>query len=157
MNNFNILVGTIENEISNHYNHLDHIEDEGILDLFVELMDLIEMLMLKIKSEGYCIGKNSLDIFQELVETYSGSDCDLWTLLVPYCETLKGWRAEETKEQHRNNVELFKLFLPLKIEKLKKSIESLDLLPSIEEMDVEIKKYDGKEERLPLREIYSIL
>lgn len=150
----------LDTTITNYYNRLNHIENDGILNVFCDFMDLSEMVMLRIKNKDYHINEDCLIFLRELKETYcasENSDYDLWTLLVPYSQTLIGMRAKEAKRWYGSKVDFIVEVLPKKIEILREQAESLGLLPSIEELEVEIKKYDNKEERLPLREIYAEL
>jgi len=150
----------LDTSITNYYNHLNHIDDDEILKVFCDFMDLFEMVMLRIKNRDYHVNEDSLIFLQELKETYcqsEGSDCDLWTLLVPYTQTLIGMRAEEAKRWYRSKVDFGVEVIPKKIEILREQAEALGLFPSIEELEAEIKKYDNKEERLSLREIYAEL
>jgi len=150
----------LDTTITNYYNHLNHLENDGILNVFCDFMDLSEMVMLRIKNKDYHINEDCLIFLRELKETYctsENSDYDLWTLLVPYSQTLVGMKAEVVKRWYRNKVDFIVGALPKKIEILREQAEFLDLLPSIEELEAAIKKYDSKEERLPLREIYSTL
>ena len=139
--------------IRDYYRHLNHLKDDEILNIFCDFMDLFEMVMLRMKNKNYLVNEDSFNFLERLKENYCGSGNDLWTLLVPYSETLKGRRAEDEKICYREQCELVKAALPQKIEILTGYAESMDLLPSIEEMEVEIKRYDSKEERMPLREI----
>lgn len=141
--------------ITNYYNHLNHLEDDRILNIFCDFMDLFEMVMLRIKNKGYHVNEDGLIFLQELKENYCDSDNDLWTLLVPYSETLRGMRAEDEKRWYGSKVDFILGMLPKKLEIFREQAESMDLLPSIENIEAEIKKYDSKENRTPLREIYS--
>lgn len=141
--------------IRNFYRQVNHLKDDEILNIFCDFMDLFEMVMLRVRNKDCRINGDSLIFLQDLKENYCDSDNDLWTLLVPYIETLKGRRAEDAKKWYRKKCESIKKVLPKKIESLTGQAESLDLLPTLEEMEVEIKKCDGEEERLPLREIYA--
>ena len=55
----------------------------------------------------------------------------------------------------KTQAKIGKEIIPKKLEILREQAESMDLLPSIENIEAEIKKYDSKENRTPLREIYS--
>lgn len=148
---------SLESAISNYYNHMIHLDDDEILNLFCDFMDLFEEVMLRIKSMDYYIDSERLFFLGELFATYCGPKCDICTLLVPYGETVKGWRASKEKNWHKSNVELTKTLLPVIIDDLRKRAESLDLIPCIEELEAEIKNCDSKEERKTLRELYSEL
>jgi hypothetical protein len=159
--NFYEKFGNLDTIITNYYNHLNHLEDDTILYVFCDFMDLFENVMLRLKNKDYHINEDGLIFLQELKETYcksgEGSECDLWTLLAPYSQTLIGRRAEKEKRWYRSKVDFIVSALTQKIEILREQAESLDLLPSIEELEAEIKKCDIKEERMSLREIYSSL
>ena len=145
--------------ITNYYNHLNHLKDEEILNLFCDFMDLFEMVMLRIKNKNYHVNEDGLIFLQALKETYCNSDSetDLWTLLVPYIETLTGRRAEDEKRWYRSKVNFIKEVLPIKIDILREQAEPMDLLPSAEELEHEIKKYNRKGVRKTLRDTYSSL
>ena len=145
--------GNQDTMIRDYYRHLNHLKDDDVLNIFCDFMDLFEMVMLMIKNKNYYVTEDIFNFLEKLKENYCGSDNDLWTLLVPYSETLIGRRAEDELIGYREQCGLVKAALNQKIEILTGHAESMDLLPSIEEMEVEIKRYDSKEERMPLREI----
>ena len=145
-NNQNIIV-------RNFYKQLNYLNDDETLNIFCDFMDLFEMVMLRIRNKDYHVNEDDLIFLRELKRDYCDSENDLWTLLVPYSETLTGMGAEDAKKWYRNKCECIKDVLSKKIENFTEQAESMDLLPTIEEMEVEIEKYDSKEERLPLREI----
>jgi len=143
--------------VTTYHNSIEHIEDEEVLSIFYDYMDLFEMVMLKTKNSDYHIGKEGMTFLENLNELYCGTDNDLWTLLVPYEETLVGMGADDEKEWYRRKVHLTKPFVKENLELSGDQAEESGLLPDAEEIEAEIKRCDSEsgKERKSLREINS--
>jgi hypothetical protein len=150
------LIPRMEDLVSQYYESIGHIKDEGVLDLFYDYMDLLEMVSLKIANKKYQLNEEELFLLGELKDFYL-SDVDLWLLLVPYSETLVGPIAQMEQERHAEKISASKKFLEVFLQKLFDDTKKRDLLPSIEEQGEKIRrlgaKYPG---RKPLREVYGL-
>ncbi|GAH91493.1 unnamed protein product [marine sediment metagenome] len=152
----------LENLVTRYHNQIGHVDDGAILGLFYDFMDLLEMIELRIENKEYNVGPKELSFLEDLNKFYNQRVGqlfvdDLWMLLVPYRQTLTGPLAETERQKYSNRVKKAEASLKLSLSNLIQTAKKLDLLPSIVELEVKIKKMDEKfPTRKPLREVYSL-
>lgn len=137
--------------IYKQYENLAHIKDDEILDLFYDYMDLFEMFLLKLKKNRFSLPNYTSSFWEELGGLYLRNTDDLWTLMVPYRETLKGPKKTSQKLWYDDKIKKTKKLVKREVDQLMDKAESNNLLPSTKELQEEIKKKDYK----GIREIYS--
>lgn len=154
----------IESLVTKYHGNLEHVDNVATLTLFYDFMDLLEMVGLRMENKQYAVEQDELSFLGDLTNFYirqAGYELlmeDLWMLLVPYDKTLSGPLAETERSNHARKVKGAREYLERYLSQLFRKAKNLDLLPSIEELDIKIKKLDKKyPDRRSLREVYSHL
>jgi hypothetical protein len=126
--------------ISDLYKNIEHVSDIETIDIFHDYMDLLEMVLLKIKILSFKQSKEMVSVLDTLLEAFRGEN-GLLTLLVPFKETLIGRDAEDLTRWMDSKISSSKEFLPSHIEALYEEARRHDLLPTKEELEADIKNY----------------
>lgn len=119
---------TIEPLVTDYYDNVRYIKDKEILELFYAFMDLFEAVIVKIRKNRYRVKSQGFDFLWSLKDLYYSSDWDLWSLLVPYSQTLTGMRADAEKERHQRRVSLAKLIVRSSLDDIYEQAELLEFL-----------------------------
>ncbi len=127
--------------------NLDHVNDEEILELFYKFTDIFQRIITRIKRYGY--NNDSIIALRRLREIYChmGQEddpqgrYDLWTMLVPYLQTLRGKNVEKEKEEYKRKVQRCKLYVKSKLEDLEKFINEKGLDVTIDDLRKELKEH----------------
>jgi hypothetical protein len=149
--------GDIEKEIK-------FIEDDLIWDIFLEFSDSLYLLSQKIDSPAKLLTiseEGQLNPFEVLGKIYLHSENpeveegvlldvesikselgDIWTVLVPYSETLEGLRKEEMVERHERRKEKLKPILEKGVDVVYDTIDENNYFPTSEELKERLKGKD---------------
>ena len=140
------------------------IERDEIWDNFIDYLDLLKMLFLKLERIGY---NDRFAEFRSLFKLYILSESvedeiddilnigDIWTTLVPYSQTVIGTFREREIKRHEKKLEYLIPHIAKQIDSLTDYYDEIGLLPSIDEIREKIAVID-KKERWPVAEIFSM-
>jgi len=140
--------------ISKYYLSLEHVNDEERFELFRKFTDIVELVILK-WNNGFNPSKVII-VLDQLLKIYK----DLFAILTPYLETLRGDERVIEKEilKHKRMVQVFKVRLNNELDELYEKLEMDGLMPTLDELSNEI---EGLYQRLPensksIKELYDM-
>lgn len=140
--------------ISEYYFSIDHINDISVIETFSKFTDILEQLLIKLKN-----GENPSLINLELDKIHGLYQNRIYNLMTPYLDTLKGDqdKVDSEKKSHQKRVFLLKRSLKMELNVLHSELKSKKLIPTTEEMHIEIRQIYNKlpSDSKSIQEIYD--
>jgi hypothetical protein len=139
--------------ISHYYMSLGHVDNPEILNNFILFTDILEFLSLKLNNNA-----NPSKIAIKLDILNSIYKNNIFTLLVPYKETLNGdlKNVKDEKQRYENIVQNSLGFLNRRLDNIYQECDNEGLIPSFDEMKNEIIVLNETDPNSKsLREIYD--
>lgn len=127
--------------VSEYYFSLKHIDDLEVIAIFRRFTDILELLNLKISG-----GTNHSKI-KVLIDRLNNLYLNrIYSLLPPYAETINGDLkfAKKEKEMHLLRINSYKDSINNELDDIYLVMQKNDLLPSLEEINVELLKMQQK-------------
>lgn len=145
---------------------MSFIERDEVWDNFIDYLDLLKMLFLKLERLGYddrfaefrsifTLYIRSESVEDEIYDILDIEMGDIWTTLVPYSQTLTGRLREQEIRRHEKKLEYLIPHIAKQIDRLTDHSDEIGLLPSVDEIREKIAVIDKKERR-PVGEIFSM-